>query len=235
MGDAQSGMVKYQLDGSIATIMMDDGKVNVLSPAMQAEIHDAFDQAESDGAVVILTGRPGKFSAGFDLNTLTAGGSDAIRMLRGGFELSSRLLTFPQPVVVACSGHAMAMGFFLLLSGDYTLGVDGPFKLVANEVAIGLPMPRPAIAIMRNRLTPAAFTRTAVLAQTFSPQEAIAAGVLDRVVNEDELLATATEVASGLAALDMKAHAITKRLARTPTLAAIAEGIDIEYGPAPAD
>lgn len=230
-----ASLVQYELAGPIATITMDDGKVNVLSPAMQGEINAAFDQAESDGATVILTGRPGKFSAGFDLNTLNAGGRDAIRMLRGGFELSSRLLTFPQPVVIASSGHAMAMGFFLLLSGDYTIGLDGPFKLVANEVAIGLPMPRPAIAVMRNRLTPAAFTRTAVLAQSFSPQEAIAAGVLDRVVTDDELLPAAAEIASGLAALDMTAHAITKRLARTPTLAAIAEGIDIEYGPAPAD
>jgi enoyl-CoA hydratase len=229
MGDEHSGRVTYRMDGSIATITMDDGKVNVLSPAMQADINAAIDQAENDGATVILTGRPGRFSAGFDLNTLTAGGSEAVGMLRGGFELASRLLGFPRPVVIACSGHAMAMGFFLLLSGDYTIGVDGPYKLVANEVAIGLPMPRPAIAVMRNRLTPAAFTRTAVLAQTFSPEDAIAAGVLDRLVAERELLPTALEVATALSALDMNAHAITKRLARASTLEAIAEGIEVEY------
>ena len=224
-----ASLVHYELAGPIATVTMDDGKVNVLSPAMQADINAALDQAEADGATVVLTGRPGRFSAGFDLNTLNAGGRDAVLMLRGGFELSTRLLSFPRPVVIACSGHAMAMGFFLLLSGDYAIGVDGPFKLVANEVAIGLPMPRPAIAVMRNRLTPAAFTRAAVLAQSFSPQEAIAAGVFDRVVTEDELLPTAAEVATSLASLDMNAHAITKRLARTPTLDAIAEGIEIEY------
>ena len=230
-----ASLVQYELTGPIATITMDDGKVNVLSPAMQADINAALDRAESDGATVILTGRRGRFSAGFDLNTLNAGGRDAVLMLRGGFELATRLLSFPRPVVIACSGHAMAMGFFLLLSGDHTIGVDGPFKLVANEVAIGLPMPRPAIAVMRNRLTPAAFTRTAVLAQTFSPQEAIAAGVLDRVVAEDELLPTAVEVATGLATLDMNAHAITKRLARAATLDAIAAGIDIEYGTVPSE
>jgi enoyl-CoA hydratase len=222
-------LARYQLDGSIATIAMDDGKVNVLSPAMQSDINAALDQAETDGATVILTGRPGKFSAGFDLNTLTAGGADAIRMLRGGFELASRLLSFPRPVVMASSGHAMAMGFFLLLSGDYTIGVDGPYKLVANEVAIGLPMPRPAIAIMRNRLTPAAFTRAAVLALSFAANDAVASGVLDRVVAEDELLPVALEVATTLSALDMNAHAITKGLARAATLDAIAAGIDIEY------
>jgi enoyl-CoA hydratase/carnithine racemase len=57
--------------------------------------------------------------------------------------------------------------------------------------------------------------------------------VLDRVVAADELLPTAVEVATGLSALDMNAHAITKRLARTATLDAIAEGIEIEYGTVP--
>ena len=233
MGDARTGRVGYALEGSIATITMDDGKVNVLSLAMQADLNAALDRAEADGATVILTGRPGRFAAGFDLNTLTAGGPEAVRMLRGGFDLASRLLSFPRPVVMASTGHAMAMGFFLLLSGDHALGVDGPYKLVANEVAIGLPMPRPAIAIMRNRLTPAAFTRTAVLAQPFSALDALAAGVLDRVVAEDDLLPTAVEVATALSALDMNAHAITKRLARSATLEAIAAGSDLEYGPAP--
>ena len=226
-------LVSYALTGSIATITMDDGKVNVLSPAMQRDISAAFDAAEADGATVILTGRPGKFSAGFDLNTLNAGGAEAIHMLRGGFDLASRVLSYPYPVVTASTGHALAMGFFLLLSGDYVVGVDGPYKLAANEVAIGLPMPRPAIAIMRNRFSPSIFTRAALLAETFAPRDAVVAGVLDRVVAEDELLTVATEIATGLSALDMNAHAITKRLSRTPTLEAIAEGVEIEYGPAP--
>jgi enoyl-CoA hydratase len=62
-------------------------------------------------------------------------------MLERGFQLALRLLDHPAPVVIACNGHAVAMGLFLLLSGDYLIGVDGPFRLVANEVAIGLTMP----------------------------------------------------------------------------------------------
>ena len=94
---------------------MDDGKVNVMSSAMQAELHAALDRAEADGAVVVLTGRPGVFSAGFDLTVLRAGGDEAPAMVRGGFELAYRVLSFPLPVVVACTGHAIAMGTFLLL------------------------------------------------------------------------------------------------------------------------
>ena len=66
---------------------MDDGKVNVMSLAMQAALRNAFDRAEADQAVVLLTGRPGVFSAGFDLPTLRAGGPDAKAMVMGGFEL----------------------------------------------------------------------------------------------------------------------------------------------------
>lgn len=224
-------LATYALDGSIATITMDDGKVNVLSPAMQQAIGAALDHAEDDTATVILTGRPGRFSAGFDLHTLQAGGGEAIRMLRGGFELARRLLSFPHPVVSACSGHALAMGYFLMLSGDYVIGVEGQYKLAANEVAIGLPLPRPAISIMRNRLNPAVFTRSALLAETFTPTSALAAGVLDRVVAGDELLATATDIARALSALDMKAHQASKQLVRSAVLDEISAGVDLEYGP----
>ena len=134
-------MVSYHCDDAIATITIDDGKVNALSLAVLAELNAALDQAERDGAVVILAGRDGVFSAGFDLPVLRGGGPDARAMLRAGFELAARLLAFPRPVVIACTGHAVAMGVFLLLCGDYRVGATGPYKITANEVAIGLTMP----------------------------------------------------------------------------------------------
>jgi len=175
-------LVSYQLEGSIATITMDDGKVNALSVQMLTELGAALDRATADRAVVVLTGRDGLFSAGFDLAVLRGGGSDASGMLRAGFELAERLLSFPTPVLIACTGHAVAMGVFLLLSGDYRVGAAGPYKITANEVAIGLTMPRAAVEICRQRLTPAHFNRAVVLAEVFSPDDAVAAGFLDRVV-----------------------------------------------------
>jgi enoyl-CoA hydratase len=225
--------VSYTLDGPVATITMDDGKVNVMSRAMQLDIEAALEQAESDQAIVVLTGRAGVFSAGFDLKTLTAGGAEAIAMLRGGFELAARVLSYPYPVVTASPGHAIAMGFFLLQSGDYVIGADGPFRLVANEVAIGLPVPRPAMAILRQRLTPAAFARSVMLAEQFAPSVAVGAGVLDLVVDPDAVAQTATDVAATFSALDMNAHVATKRIARAATLEAITAGIELEYGAAP--
>lgn len=221
--------VNYEFDGTIATITMDDGKVNALSPDMQAEIMAALDKAEADAATVILTGNQKVLSAGFDLKIISTPGPESTAMLRGGFELSMRLLSFPYPVVIACSGHAMAMGFFLLLSGDYRIGIDAPVKLVANEVAIGMPMPWAAIEVTRHRLTKNAAQRMLDLAEPVAPADAVAAGVLDLVVAPDELMPAAREAAERFAALNMNAHKITKERVRGDMLAAIRKANDDEF------
>src|SRR5262249_62287155 len=117
---------------------MDDGKRNVLSLEMFRQLSDALSRAEADRAVVVLRGREGAFSAGFDLRTLQGGGADAHAMVRAGFELAARMLAFPRPIVMACTGHAIAMGAFLLLAGGYRLGGGGGVKGGANEGAIGI-------------------------------------------------------------------------------------------------
>ncbi len=221
-------LVSYQFEDSIATITMDDGKVNALSPSMLGEIGAALDRAESDQAVVVLGGRPGIFSAGFDLAVLGAGDDGSMAMVRSGFELAVRLLSFPMPVAIACTGHAMAMGAFLLLSGDYRVTATGNYKFAANEVAIGLTMPRAAIEIARQRLTPAAFNRAMMLAETFTPQNAVEVGFVDRVVDPSEVSAVTRGIATGMASLDMRAHAATKLRAREQTLAAIRAAIDTD-------
>ena len=222
-----STRVTYELKDSIASIGMDDGKVNALSLDMIRELDAALDRAAGDRAVVVLSGRDGRFSAGFDLAVLQAGGPDAFAMLRAGFELAHRILSFPRPVVIACTGHAVAMGVFLLLSGDYRIGVaGGAHKIHANEVAIGLTMPRAAVEICRQRLTPACFNRAVILAEPFTPDTAVAAGFLDRVVPAAEVLDTARSTAAQLARLDLDAHAATKLRARGSALQALRAAID---------
>ena len=225
MGD----LVSYRIDDGIACITMDDGKANALSLRMLTEVGAAFDRAAADNAVVVLTGREGRFSAGFDLGVLSTGGSEAVAMLRAGFDLAERILSFPRPVVVACNGHAVAMGVFLLLAGDYRVGTSGPYRIAANEVAIGITMPRAAVEICRLRLTPAHFNQAVLLAEPFSPDEAVTAGFLDCVVPADELHDAAHTTATRLAALDMTAHANTKLRAREDVLAALRAGIEADH------
>jgi enoyl-CoA hydratase len=224
MGD----LVTYVLDGPVATITMDDGKANALSPAMFDQIGAALDRAEVDGAGVVLTGRAGRFSGGFDLGVLQQGGAGAIDLVRSGFELSIRLLSFPAPVVVACTGHAIAMGAFLVLSGDVRIGAEGDYKISANEVAIGLTVPLAAIELMRQRLTPAAFQRAVATAAVFSPAAALQAGFLDHVVPPVDLADVAATTALDLCRLDRGAHVASKLRARSAALDAMRAGIDAE-------
>jgi enoyl-CoA hydratase len=220
--------IGYALADGVATITMDDGKVNALSPRMLGELNAALDQAQADEAAVVLTGRGGVFSAGFDLGVLRAGGPAAAGMVRSGFLLAARLLDFPAPVLAVCSGHAIAMGVFLLLAADYRIAVAGPFRITANEVAIGVTMPQAAIELCRARLTPAAFWRAVTLAEVYSPEDAVAAGFLDRVVDGNDLGSSVTAATGWFSRLDRGAHVATKlragrELAESVTAAAHAE------------
>lgn len=224
-----AGPVSYHLHDCVATITLDDGKVNALSHQVLTGIDRALDHAAADGAAVVLSGRTGAFSAGFDLRVLRAGGAAAPALVRAGFELAARVLSFPRPVVIACTGHAIAMGAFLLLSGDYRIGAAGPYKITANEVAIGLTMPRPAVEICRQRLTPAHFTRAVINAEVYAPDTAISAGFLDCVTGQAQLADAARDAARQLLTLDADAHAATKLRARETALAALRAAIDSGY------
>ena len=220
--------VSYELADSVATITLDDGKVNVLGPAMQAAINDALDRAEADKAkAVVLAGNARVFSGGFDLAVFQSGdAAAALGMLAGGFKLSLRTLTFPVPVIIAATGPAIAMGSFLLLSADQRVG-QPKTRCQAIEVAIGMTIPISALEIMRARLTPAAFERGAALAATFAGDEAVAGGWLDEIVEADQVLARAQQVAAEAAAtLNAGAHLATKLKARKGALDAIQAGID---------
>jgi enoyl-CoA hydratase len=225
-----SELVTYQLTDRVATIVMDDGKANALSLAMLSAINEAFDRALTDEAIVVFTGRSGIFSGGFDLKVLGAGGPDAAVMLEQGFLLALRLLEHPYPVVIACNGHAVAMGSFLLLSADYRIGVDGPYRVVANEVAIGLTMPWAAIEICRQRLAPAHFNRAVILSESYTPSDGVAAGFLDRVVDGVDLLGTASAMADQFSALDQRAHATTKAHARAFAIESIRNALSVDTG-----
>ncbi len=206
--------VHYTLTDGVATIQIDDGKRNALSPVVLQEIYAAFDRAAADGAIIILTGRESVFSAGFDLKVMKRGGKAALGMLKSGYGLTARVLGYPYPVIAACNGHSLAMGVFLMLSADYVVGSRGDFKIAANEVAIGMTMPRVAAAMLKHRLHPAASQRAITVAQYFDPESALQAGFLDELVEPGELMQRASFQAESFKALDKTAHRISKRRVR---------------------
>lgn len=203
-------LVTYTINNNIATITMDDGKSNVASPDFLDQLNQALDAAEKAGAVVILTGRAEVFCAGFDLRVLRTGVNNAFKMLMGGFWLIHRMMSYPRPVIVACNGHAIALGAFITLTGDYRIGVKGEYKLVANEVQNGLTMPHCALALCEYRLNPSHVQRAMLLSEVFNPDEAVEAGILDQVVEPNELMNTAEALATGYLKLDDLAHKESK-------------------------
>jgi enoyl-CoA hydratase len=220
--------VQYSLQNQVAIIRIDDGKRNALSPQVLREIYQALDQAESDRAIVIMTGRESVFSAGFDLHVMKRGGVNALRMLRAGYALTARVMAYPYPVIAACNGHAMAMGAFLMLSADHVIGSRGDFKIVANEVAMGLTMPRVAAAMLRHRLNPAAFQRAVTLSEYFDSESALSAGFFDELVEPVELLPRAEACAGAYRELDPRAHAASKRRIRAALIRRIRFSIPLD-------
>tara|TARA_R110000868_G_scaffold37106_4_gene131241 strand:+ start:1754 stop:2488 length:735 start_codon:yes stop_codon:yes gene_type:complete len=211
-------------------ITFDDGKVNIMSPRMLGALHDAFDQALAYERPIILTGRPGIFSAGFDIKVIR--GDSAVEqhnMLRLGAELALKVLTYPFPVVTACTGHALPMGAFLMLASDVRIGVEGDFRIGMNEVAIGLTVPYFAIELARSRLTPAYFNRSITTGEQFKPSEAVLAGYLDMVVSPEAMDEKSEAIATVLAlGTHMPSHAASKLRARQPTIDAMRKAIDSE-------
>ena len=209
MSDSATNLVSYTFDAGISTIALDDGKANVMSIAMINELNQALDSAEANGGVVIITGRENMLSGGFDLGVFKAGNKEDIyTMLSGGAKLAHRLLGFPLPTICACSGHAIAMGIFTLLSTDYRIAIDGDSKFAANEVAIGMTVPHFAIETLRQRLTPQQLNKAVNFAYYFSAQEALQAGIVDELVGADELMPTAIAHAQNALKLDANGNAI---------------------------
>ncbi len=215
-------LVTYSRSGPVGTIVIDDGKANVMSLAMLNALHGAFDQAEKDQVVVILKARGKHFSGGFDLGVFAKGSAeDQYLMLKAGAELALRILSFQTPVVVACQGNAYPMGAFLIMSSDHRIAAEGDYRIGMNEVAIGLTVPRFAIEIARQRLTPAYFSRVVMTAEMFGPVEAVT----------DALERSAEETAQKLATLNMAAHAATKARARGAVIQMIRAMIDEDITP----
>ena len=223
-----SELVDYTLRDKVATLTLNNGKVNAISGDLIQALNLALDRAENDRAVVVITGRAGIFSGGFDLKVIGQSMDAAVALTKRGFTLSRRLLSFPTPVILACGGHAIAMGAFLLLSADYRIGVTGPYKIGLNEVAIGMTMPLAGVELAKARLVPPYFNRSVINAEIYDPKGALAAGFLDQLVAGEQLLQAAMDVAGQFSQLDMAAHNNTKLKARAELLEALGQAIEIE-------
>ena len=218
-------VVQYKIEENYALITIENGKANAISHEVIEGLNKSLDKALEANKVVVLTGQSGMFSAGFDLKVMTKSAASAKELVTKGSELSLRMLSFPKPIIVACSGHAIAKGGFLLLSADYRIGVEGDFKIGLNEVMIGMTMHHAGVVIARAKLAHTYLDRSVNNSEIYTPKEAQKAGFLDVIVPENQLEVTIIKVASMFSKLNTKAHAATKLKVRKPHLIALEKAI----------
>jgi len=208
-----------EITNDIALIRMDDGKANAINFEMIAALNAALDTAEAEAKAIVLAGRDGRFSGGFDLNAFASLGAEGVyKLLDAGAELLLRLYGGPLPVVAACTGHAIAMGVFILNACDTRVGTAGEYKIGANEAITGMQLPIFAMELSRDRLAPQHLTRAMVQGFIYNPEGAVEAGYLDMLAEADKVEAKALAVAGQLAQLPGNAYTWNKKSIRKATL-----------------
>jgi enoyl-CoA hydratase len=220
-----SKTVRVRYENEIAILELDDGKANALGHDAISSLVEKLDEVQDAGAVV-LSGRPGKFSAGFDLAVMKSGEDAAREMLRSGVELFLKCYSFPRPIVAACTGHALAAGAILLMSCDLRVGAKGEFKIGLPELAIGMSLPFFATELARDRISKRHFTRATALGQQYDPEGARDAGFLDEVVDVDEVLSTSLARAESLKSIGKTQLSLTRSTARGETIKKIEDNLE---------
>lgn len=211
--------MKYENEANIVTLTFDDGKANVVGPSFLDDINAGLDRAQEEGATaVILRGREGMFSGGFDLKEFEKGAEQGLDMVRRGFALLVRLYSFPLPLVAACTGHGIAMGAFIIMACDWRIGSRGDFKMTLPETRIGMDLPPILIALTSSRIAPRHMDRVTLLSEIYNPDQALDAGFIDEVVEAGDLESRSREVAEQLATLPARQFASNKLSIRANTL-----------------
>lgn len=221
----------YDNQNGIVTITVDDGKANVVGHSFIDELYRALEQAEQEAAVaVVLRGRSGLFSAGFDLREFEKGEAEGAALALRGFELLTRLYSYPLPLIAACTGHGIAMGAFIIMACDLRIAVRGNFKMSLPETAIGMDMPEVPLLLVRSRISPRHLTRVALLAEVYNPERALEAGFIDELVDADELSDRCLAAAQQLAQLPAAQFAKNKLIIRGPALDSMRASLESAAG-----
>jgi enoyl-CoA hydratase len=218
--------VTSEIQDGVCILRLDHGKPNSISEAVANELIAALDEAEKSADAIVLFGKTGMFSGGFDLPTMGAGPAAARAMLKAGALLLTSIYNHPKPVVIGCGGHAVAMGAFITMAGDERIGADGPFKIGMNETAIGMTLPTFGFEMARARLSKRHYDRALIHSTFYDPAGAVEVGILDRVVPPERLEAECLEAAARLATLKQPAFRNNKRIAHAETVDTILSTLD---------
>ena len=214
-------------ENDISIIKLDDGKANAFSYDMLSQVNELLTQVPRDSGALVITGREGLFSGGFDLKTLATGDMEKItKMVQLGYRLLLELFAFDRPIVAAVSGHSIALGLFVTCSADYRIAIDGKYVCQANEVRNNMDIPTQIMEIIKARVNKKYFYPAVYHSDAYSVQESIEVGYIDEVVSEDQFMQRVMEKAKELATLPHPFYANTKKTAQDDVRQKIADAID---------
>jgi enoyl-CoA hydratase/carnithine racemase len=225
--------VTEEVHGKALVATIAHGKANALSSEVLALLGAALDRVEHGGddgpGALVVTGTPGMLSGGFDLTVMRSGPKEAGRLVTEGGALFTRFFSSPVPVLVACTGHAIAAGALLMLGADYRVGAAGAFRIGLIETQLGMVLPRWATELGEERLSRRHFQQATVGARIYDPPGALDAGFLDAVVAPDAVLAATLEEAERWAALPRAAYAGQVKLNRGARIAALEAAVAADH------
>jgi 3,2-trans-enoyl-CoA isomerase len=216
--------------GAVRELQFNRPPANAFSPEFIVALKQAVESAAQDGArALVLSGAPGRFSAGLDVPLLLTLDRPAMAFLwREFYALLGALARSPIPVAAAITGHATAGGTVLPIFCDCRVAARGDWKLGLNEVQVGLPLPPVIFAGLRRLVGAHQAERLAVGGLLISPDEAVRIGLVDEVVPLDRVVSRAVEWSRGLLALPVDAMAATRRRARADLFELFAAAFDLE-------
>lgn len=213
-------------ENDISVIKLDDGKANAFSYEMLIQINNLLEKVSRDSGALVITGREGLFSGGFDLKTFATGDMEKVsKMVQLGYRLLLELFSFERPVIAAVSGHSIALGLFIACSADYRIAIDGEYVCQANEVRNNMDIPTPIMEILKARVNKNYFYPAILHSDPFSVQDSIAVGYIDEVVAEQDFMNRVIEKATELASLPHPFYANTKKSAQEDIRQKISDGI----------
>lgn len=208
MTDISNDLLSYDLSDDVATIRLDDSKANAFSNLMFDAVNAAMDKADAEAKIIVLRGREGIFSAGYNLKELMLGGDTAVQLVKRGSDFAVRMMETRKPIIAVGDGHIVALGAFLFLAADYRIGKNGPFQVGLPETAKGLPMHNFGRELAAPRLNQRYFSRAFINGEMFTPDAAIDVGYLDEAV--DDVDAAIEKAITFFKSVSLHAFAINK-------------------------
>jgi enoyl-CoA hydratase/carnithine racemase len=204
--------------------------VNALTGELLSGLRQAIEQAPRDGVrALILSGLPGRFSAGLDVPFLLTLDAPAVAQLwRELYAVLEALASSPIPLVAAITGHAPAGGTVLALFCDWRVMADGDYRLGLNEVQVGIPLPPVIMGGLRRLVGPRRAEHLGVSGALISPQEGLAVGLVDELTPLEEVVPHAQDWCRRMLALPPEAMALTRRQARADLVRLFESGMEAE-------